>query len=303
MKAPAVSVVVPAYNAAAFLAKTLETVSAQTFRDWELIVVDDGSQDATATVAREFIAARGLRGDCISQPNKRIAGARNTGVKASSGGLIAFLDHDDLWLPEKLAAVMEEFSRRPEADLVCHNENVVKDGRVVAVTRNGPEEPAMYERLLFRGNALSPSAVTVKREKVLEVGGFRENPEFNTVEDYDLWMRLSRVCRFHFLDRVLGEYQLVERGASNKVVYHHTNLERLLEDHFRAYCGDNPSLGMRLRVRRRLAAVYRSAARALLAQGDARSAGAYARRALGSFPLDWKNAAVAGLWLARNLAP
>ena len=294
---PRVSIVVPAYNAEAFIERTLGTVAAQTFQDFEVIVVDDGSKDATFEVAQKFIAAKGLKGRAIKQQNKMIAGARNTGWRAAQGQLISFLDHDDLWFPDKLAVVMAEFDKHPGTDLVCHNEELVKDGKVVGVTQNGPLVPRMYERLLFTGNCLSPSAVTVRKKKLEEVGGFREDAVFNTVEDYDLWMRLSRVCAFRFIETVLGQYQMVERGASNKVVYHHTNLEHLLRDHFARFPEDNAGT---LRQKRRLAWAWRTAARLLMAQGDAKTAGPYAWRALSGFPLDWKNAATVAIWCAKS---
>ena len=297
---PRVSVVVPAWNAAAFIRRTLETVAAQTFRDFELIVVDDGSTDKTKEVVDAFIAEKGLAGRCVRQPNKKIAGARNTGIREAKSELIAFLDHDDRWFPNKLERVMAEFDAHPDADLVCGHENVVKDGRFIRVSRNGPWVPDMYERLLFEGNALSPSAVVVKKAKLLEAGLFREDPEFNTVEDYDLWMRLAKICRMRFIDEVLGEYLLVERGASNRIVYHNENLEALLVDHFSRY--ERPDAATRRRMRRRLGVMCRSAARLLLQQGDAPAAKGYALRAVAQCPWDWKNWAVAGLWAAKRLA-
>lgn len=296
---PRVSIVVPAWNAAKFIEKTLATVAAQTFKDFELIVVDDGSGDDTKAVVDRFLAANGLRGRCIRQENKKIAGARNTGIRAASAELISFLDHDDLWFPQKLARVMAELDAHPDTDLLCHHENVVQNGRLVRVSRNGPWVERMYERLLFEGNALSPSAVTVKKAKLLEVGLFRENPEFNTVEDYDLWMRLAKVCRMRFLDEILGEYQLVDWAASSKIAYHNQNLERLLRDHFAGF--PSPDAATRARMRRRLGVLCRSAARGLLAQGDAAGAGPWARRAVAECPWDWKNAAVLALWALKSV--
>jgi glycosyltransferase involved in cell wall biosynthesis len=297
--APRVSIVVPAWNAADFIVKTLNTVAEQTFTDFEIIVVDDGSSDATKEVVDRFLKDRALRGRCIKQDNKKIAGARNTGIRAAEAELISFLDHDDLWFPNKLERVTAEFDAYPDADLVCHDENIVKDGALVRVSHNGPLVDNMYERLLFEGNALSPSATTVKKSKLLEAGLFREDPEFNTVEDYDLWMRLARICRMYFLDEILGEYQLVERGASNKIVYHNANLEHLLRDHFKNF--ENPDARTRARMKRRLGVMCRSAARLLIAQGDLAAGGAYARRAAAECPTDWKNLAVLGLWTAKRL--
>jgi teichuronic acid biosynthesis glycosyltransferase TuaG len=291
---PRITVVVPAWNAARFIERTLLTVTAQTFTDYEIVVIDDGSSDDTKTVVDKFMAAHSVRGRCIRQENKKIAGARNTGIRAAEADWISFLDHDDLWFPNKLERVAAELDAHPEADLVCHHENVIKDGKLVRVSRNGPWVENMYERLLFDGNALSPSAVTVKKAKLHEAGLFREDPAFNTVEDYDLWMRLAQVSRMRFLDEVLGEYQLVEWGASNKIVYHNENLEKLLRDHFARF--PSPGAATRARMRRRLGVMCRSAARGLMAQGDLANAGRYARRALAECPWDWKNAATAALW-------
>ena len=280
-----VSVVIPAWNAAAFIERTLDTVKAQTFADYEVIVVDDGSGDDTKGVVDRWLERTGTAGRCIRQANKKIAGARNTGMRAAQGELIALLDHDDLWYPEKLAACVEALT--PDVDLVCHWEKVVKDGALVRVAQNGPAEAATYEALLFQGNALSPSASVFRREKALAIGGFREDEQFNTVEDYDFWMRLSRTARFKFIEKVLGEYQVVERAASRRVVYHHDNTEALLRDHFKSLA---PTLRNRWRMRRRLAAVHRSALGQLLERGeDADLRRRYALRMLSTFPCDPKN--------------
>lgn len=299
---PLVSVVIPAYNAAAFIEQTLETVAAQTFRDFEVVLVDDGSKDDTAAVAERFLKAKGLAGQAIKQENKKIAGARNTGWRAARGEWIAFLDHDDAWFPQKLRRTVEQIKAHPEAELFCHNENVVEKGKLLRVCRNGPDWTSdIYERLLFAGNALSPSCVTVKREALERVGGFREDERFNTVEDYDLWMRLSRACRFFFWPEVLGEYHFEERGASRRIVYHHGNLEHLLRDHFQTLYGDKPTLSQRLRMRRRLAAVYRSALGLLMTYGEAPEEQArYAKAMLAEFPLDPKNAVKGALWALKR---
>lgn len=295
--APRVSVVIPAYNAAAFLERTLDSVRGQTYRDWELMIVDDGSSDDTHGVADRYLVRHGLPGRVVRQPNLRIAAARNAGLRAAHAPYVALLDHDDLWYPDKLAVVMAEFDRHPDVDLVCHHENIVRDGLVLRVSRNGPAGLRMYERLLFCGNALSPSASVFRRDRALAVGGFRENPEFNTVEDYDFWMRLSRVARFHFVDRVLGEYQVVERAASRRVEYHHGNMEAMLRDHFAAYFGERPGWIARLRIRRRLSVVYRSALSQLMGHGELPLAQRqYVRRMLVAFPLDPKNLVRAMQW-------
>lgn len=302
MSTPRVSVVIPAYNAAAFIADTLETVASQTYRDFEVVVVDDGSKDDTKPVVDRFLKEKKLAGRCIRQANKKIAGARNTGIREAQGKYIALLDHDDAWFPEKLRTVMAEFDAHPDCHLVCHNENITEQGRFLRLHRNGPWSQDMYARLLFKGNALSPSCVVVLREKILEIGGFREDAEFVTVEDYDLWMRLAKVARFRFIDDVLAEYHFEERGASRKTVYHHTNLELMLRDHFRTLFGPEPGWGARWRVRRRLSVVYRSALGLLMTYGEDPAAQRdYALRMIRAFPFDPKNAAKFLIWAGRAL--
>lgn len=294
-----VSVVIPAYNAADFIERTLESVFAQTYRSYEVVVVDDGSSDGTHAVVERWLARRGVYGRCIRQPNAKIAAARNTGMRAARGEFIALLDHDDLWTPRKLEIVMAEFERHRDADLVCHNERITRGGETVSITRNGPWVEDMYEKLLFKGNALSPSATVVRKDKALAIGGFREDPEFNTVEDYDFWMRLSQHARFRFLDSVLGEYTLVDRAASRRIEYHHGNTLTMLRDHFRRRFGENPGLAAALRIRKRLATVYRSTVGQLMHHRESPALQrAYVWRMISTFPFDPRNLARAITWMA-----
>jgi hypothetical protein len=144
--------------------------------------------------------------------------------------------------------------------------------------------------LLFKGSVVSPSGAVVRRDKALEIGGFRENPEFNTVEDYDFWMRLSQVGRFYFIDQVLAEYSLVENSASSRVDYHYQNLEALLHDHFSTYFNGPFNLWSRLLMRRRIAMVYRAAAGALYASGASHERQMdYVYRMLLTYPYSPKN--------------
>lgn len=290
MSAARVSVVIPAYAAAPFIVRTLDSVAAQTYRDFELVVVDDGSPDDTKAVVDGWLARTGTRGSCVRRTNGRIAAARNTGLKAASGELIALLDHDDLWRPEKLERCVAEFDAHPGTVLVGHHTDVVENGAVLRVERKGPATTSMYDRLLFENNAVAPSGAVFRRDRALEIGGFREEPQFNTVEDYDFWMRLARTGSFRFLDAVLSSYTVIAGSASRRVEYHHTNLEALLRDHFNSHLGPEPGAWDRLRVRRRLSFVYRSAVAALLEPGaDAALRNSYARRMLAAWPLSPRN--------------
>lgn len=299
---PRVSVVIPAFNAATFIHRTLESIRTQRFQEYEIVVVDDGSSDETANVVDRFLNRHGLEGRCLRQSNRGIAGARNAGIREARTKYIALLDHDDLWYPNKLRAVMAVFASHPGVDLVCHNEYIAENGSVVRVPRNGPLTPNMYERLLFDGNALSPSATTFKKEVALSLGGFREDPRFDTAEDYDFWLRLSRRGTLYFLDEVLGEYQVVERAASRRIVYHYTNLEHVVQDHFETSFGVHAGFTKRMRLRRRLSSLYRAAAGQLMAHSESPAQQQeFVMKMLRAFPFDSKNLGRATLWAIRRL--
>ncbi len=288
---PRVSVLIPAYDAERFIIATLDSVAAQSYRDFEIIVVDDGSSDDTKLVVDAWLVKTGIPGVCVRRKNGRIAAARNTGLQEAKGELIALLDHDDFWTPDKLALTVAEFDAHPEAVLVGHDLEVIAGGRVLRVERKGPAAADMYDRLLFCANAVSPTAATFRRDQALAIGSFRADPKFDTVEDYDFWMRLSQVGPFRFIARALGSYTVVPGSASSKVEYHHTNLEALLRDHFASRLGPNPVFLDRLRMRRRLSFVYRSAVGALLDPLGRNRAlrRSYARRMLASWPFSVKN--------------
>lgn len=295
---PAVSVVIPAYNAANFIERTLDSVRAQTFKDFETVVIDDGSSDRTCEIVERCFRAHAMPGLCLRQENKKIAGARNAGVRAARGGFVSFLDSDDRWYPSKLEAVIAEFKAHPETDVVCHAENVVVQGGPPRLKRYGPSRRDMYFSQLWGGCALSTSATTLRRRVFDSVGGFREDPRFNTVEDYDLWMRLGKAgCRFRFIGLPLGEYVVASHNSTRRIEYHHANLEALLRDHFRSCFGDNPGWGTRLRMRRRLASVHRSALGQLMQYGEQPDKQReHVLKMLRQFPFDPKNAALALLW-------
>jgi glycosyltransferase involved in cell wall biosynthesis len=265
-KTPLVSVVIPAFNAEYFIEKTLDSVIAQTYTDYEIVVVDDGSSDNTKKVVKEYFARKQVCGQCIRQPNKKIAGARNTGIRAAQGSWIALLDHDDLWHKEKLEKVMSVLNRRPDIDLLCHNEHICKNGVVVRVTQNYRKGYTKFEELLFKGNSLSPSAVVLRKNLFEIAGGFDEDPDLNTVEDYDFWLRVSRVAKIRYLNEELGSYVLVKSAASNRILYHHRNLGIMLERHLKEYHKGRMGLLGRLRAKKKVASVYRSALVGLLAQ-------------------------------------
>jgi glycosyltransferase involved in cell wall biosynthesis len=187
-KNPQVSVIIPTYNRARIIKEAVDSVLAQDFKHFELIVVDDGSTDNTSDVLAPY-------GDDVSiffQENKGVSAARNRGIAEASGQFIAFLDSDDLWLPKKLATQVDFFNQTPDA-LICQTEEVwIRNGiRVNPKKRHKKPSGMIFERSLALC-LVSPSAVMMRRELLDSAGGFDET--LPVCEDYDLWLRIS--CRF-----------------------------------------------------------------------------------------------------------
>jgi glycosyltransferase involved in cell wall biosynthesis len=211
---PLVSVVIPTYNHADFLREALASVLAQSEQQWEALIINNYSSDHTHEVVSSFSDARiklvDYRNDGI------IATSRNIGIKLAKGQFVAFLDSDDRWTPGKLRQCLDLFGKG--ADVVCHAERWFGDGMPARIVRYGPSNRGRFESLLYDGNALSTSAVVVRREHLVECGGFSEDPSIVTAEDYDLWLRLARDGKtIVFLDEVLGEYR-VHPGGQSRVI-------------------------------------------------------------------------------------
>ena len=130
----------------------------------------------------------------------------------------------------KLERVKEFIDKNTNVDLVCHNENWVENGRIYKEAICGPYRT--YKELLFKGNCISTSATVVRRSKLLEVGLFSENMDFNGAEDYELWLRLSKICKIAYLNETLGEYRIHGESETSKIEIHNRNWINVLEYHF-----------------------------------------------------------------------
>lgn len=183
-----VSVIIPTYNRGWTIGEAVDSVLAQDYRDFELIVVDDGSTDNTPEVLDAY---RGTI-KVFRQENKGVSAARNRGIAEASGRFIAFLDSDDLWLPQKLSRQVEFFNTTPDA-LICQTEEVwIRSGvRVNPKKRHQKPSGMIFEPSLALC-LVSPSAVMIRRSLLEIVGNFDET--LPACEDYDLWLRIS--CRF-----------------------------------------------------------------------------------------------------------
>jgi glycosyltransferase involved in cell wall biosynthesis len=196
---PLVSVIVPTYNSAGFIRESLDSVLAQTFKDFEIIVVDDGSTDDTAKLLAAYRDS--LR--VIKKENGGPASARNAGIREARGELIAFQDADDLWTPDKLELQVACLAQHPEAALV-HSDCIHFDGERTWGTHKerGYTVPTgmVFDRLLT-DHFIGMPAVLARRACLEAVGLFDESLVGN--EDYNLYLRLARKYPFQYVDKVL----------------------------------------------------------------------------------------------------
>ena len=182
---PLVSVVIPTYNRWPMLCDAIQSVLGQSYKGFELIVVDDGSQDGTADHLRRY----GPHLRFFSRRRRGVAAARNLGVRCALGRYLAFLDSDDLWQPKKLEVQVAFMEERPEAQ-ICQTEEIwIRHGRRVNPKRRHRKPSGDIFRASLDLCLVSPSAVMMTRELFERVGGFDET--FIVCEDYDLWLRVS----------------------------------------------------------------------------------------------------------------
>jgi len=197
-----IGAVIPAYNAARFLPRCLESVFAQTLKPAEVIVVDDGSTDNTAALAREL----GAR--VVSEANAGISCARNNGIRNASSEWIALLDADDIWAPSKLERQAARI--RSDTVLVYTGVRLFDDNGIRSEAR--AIDPVSARKMLRFCNPIAQSTVLVKREAVLRAGGFREG--LRTCEDWGLWVRLMPLGQFEAVPDPLMDYYVHSASVS-----------------------------------------------------------------------------------------
>jgi glycosyltransferase involved in cell wall biosynthesis len=202
---PTVSVVIPCFNHARFLAEAIDSALGQTRPAAEVIVVDDGSTDDSARV----LQPRAEEVRVVRQANRGVSAARNAGAALAKGDLLAFLDADDAWRPEKLAEQTALFVASPDLGLVhCGMEEVDAQGRTLRTRVDGLDGRVAEEMLLFRRTAIlgGGSGAVVPRALFEQVGGFDES--LATSADWDLHHRIARRAPVGFVPRVLLRYRV-----------------------------------------------------------------------------------------------
>jgi len=220
-----VSVIIPTYNRADLLKEAIDSVLEQTWREFEVIVVDDGSTDATGDAVRPY----GGRVRYVYKENGGPSSARNVGIREAKGTYVAFLDSDDLWEPEKLKVQMGFMLEHPEVKLTCTDSSLIGSGgkRERRLSRDlvGNLFPLLYSNSFVR-----TSTVVMARECFQEIGYFDER--YRSAEDYDLWLRVARRYPIAYLSRPLVRYRKQEDNVSRDKLTLRLNALQILDSHY-----------------------------------------------------------------------
>jgi glycosyltransferase involved in cell wall biosynthesis len=188
-KTPKVSIVIPSYNTASLIANCLDSVFSQTFRDYEAIIVNDGSPDTPQL--EEVLRPYQDKIVYIRQQNKRVAGARNTAIRQAQGEFLAFLDSDDSWLPDHLASQMALFDSDPSLDMVYSDAALISESsRQKTFMEKCPSVgPANFESLAVEQSHIPISTVVARKAALIKAGLFDES--LVRCDDYDMWLRAA----------------------------------------------------------------------------------------------------------------
>ena len=223
-----VSVIIPAYNAMEYLPKTVASVFSQTISDWELLIVNDGSED---NIVDWVSAIADTRVELINQANQGVSVARNTGIIEAKGEYIAFLDADDLWLPEKLEKQLNRFKKSPEAGLV-YTWAALVDPKGNPLNRFivSHEEGSVWQNFLVGNKIGNGSSAMIRRSCFDAVGMF--DPDLSSAADRDMWIRLAAHYPFVVVKEPLTLWVQHQDNMSKNRLQMMGDLERALEKNF-----------------------------------------------------------------------
>lgn len=207
-----VSIVIPAFDGDRFISETLESVLAQTYQDFEVIVIDDGSKDNTSAIVKDFISKYPGKIRYLYQENKGVAAARNRGIKESLCELIAFIDQDDLWMPEKLKKSIRYLEENREVGMVYNKAD--RFGLLAASANNAYCEGNIFLKLLKNDFDIPTCSAVIRREVFVSTGFFDEDPELAGSDDYDMWLRISHRYKIGYINEALSLWRVHSGGYS-----------------------------------------------------------------------------------------
>ena len=292
-----VDIIIPAFNAARFLPFSLESVVSQTFDDWRILLVDDGSTDNTAEAVAPFLDRLGSKLRYIKQENRGLPAARNTAIRASTAEFLALLDADDVWLPCRLSESLKILRERPQVGLVYGLITGIDQDNRPGITWEGNLSDAdghIAPQVYMRKVELPCPTITFRRKCVDEVGFFDET--MRATEDRDLWLRIALRYEVGFVPKVLAYYRLSPNSMS-------TDPQRMLQAQLKFIRKHYGSEGCGLRPRQiALARSYKQRAEALKVQSQPWAALMSALQAVALYPFDMDNPRTAGSLLLNWIA-
>jgi glycosyltransferase involved in cell wall biosynthesis len=294
---PTVDIIIPAYNASHYLPIAIESVISQTFEDWQILLVDDGSTDNTAEVVAPFLDRLGSKIKYIKQANRGLPAARNTAIRTSTAEFLALLDADDMWLPCRLAESVKVLRERPQAGLVYGLITGIDHKNQPGITwlgNLGDADGYIAQQIYMRKVELPCPTITFRRTCVDEVGLFDET--MRATEDRDLWLRIALRYEVAFVPKILAYYRLSPNSMS-------TDPQRMLQAQIKFIRKHYGSEGCGLRSRQiALARSYKQRAEALRLQGQSWASLTSALQAVALYPFDMDNTRTAGSLLLNWIA-
>lgn len=234
---PKVSVIIPTYNAGQYIKDAIKSALNQTYKNIEIIVVDDGSIDDTGEVVKNY-EIKYLR-----KANGGPASARNVGIKEARGEYIAFLDADDLWLPEKLQEQIDFAANNKSMGLV-HSDVITKySNGETKIKRKGKDNYCRNEFYnLFMGNFITNSSVLAPKRHFEVFGSFDESPDLIANEDYDMWLRIASKHDIAYINKPLVVYRIHDQGISRDPKRAYLGEKRVIERNLVNFGKDFPKI-------------------------------------------------------------
>lgn len=214
---PLVSVVIPVFNGEKTIRETIESVLNQTLTDFELLVINDGSQDGTLDIVERIPDSRI---QVFSYPNAGQSTSRNRGIEIAKGDYISFIDADDLWTPDKLEAQLQALQANPKAGVAYSwTDWIDESSQLLGKGSYNTEQGAVFTKLLLNDFVANGSNVLIRRQALTEVGGF--DPSVTPAEDWDLWLRLA--ARYEFV--AVRSPQILYRISPNSASFNVWKME------------------------------------------------------------------------------
>jgi len=215
MLKPLVSIIVPSYNSAYFLPETIESVLKQSYQNWEMLIVDDGSSDNTLSIAGQYAAKDNrIRVFSLGYNSARPAVPRNYGMRQAKGDYIAFLDSDDLWLTEKLQKQVAFLENNRDIFLLYSQCIIEKDGKQLSVSPRKPMSGRIFKDLFLYFNFIDCLTVIMRNNKEKNIYFFDEDIRLAAAEDYAMWLLIARNEQIAFLNEPLAIYKIHSKGIS-----------------------------------------------------------------------------------------